>query len=449
MRKLKAMPLLILVGIALLTPIQVSPAAATSDPAASPLDDPEVGAILAHSQISLSDLFRLAELTNPALAAARTGIQAQAGRVKQAGLYPNPELALGFEEMFLADPDIHKRRVELMQPLIIGKRRGAAVDAARASLASADQQLNQTRRQVLRRVHQLWADQLYFQEAEAALAELLGVANSSLEIARTRFEARAAPESQVTKAMLEVYELEVAQQQLAQDRVQGSAEFAAFFGEVPVPLDRLAGSLDPSLDPDHDAESAAQVLQAHVDTLVGTHPAYRSARLQIAAAEAALRAAKAERIPDLNLSFAYGNFEPINENYIEATISLPLPLFDRNQGRVAETQSLVTQAEYQARIVENNLVVALATAQQRHQMMHEQLSEVTDRIVPAAERGLDQAQEAYRVGRLMFLELVDAQRTYTDVRMRTLELRRELARAEADLMSLLGVGTYADPGEER
>jgi len=449
MQKLKAMPLLILVGTVHLAPIQFSPAAATVDPAALPPGDPEVGAILAQPQISLSDLFRLAELTNPALAAARTGVQAQAGRVKQVGLYPNPELTLGFEEMFLANPDIHKRRVELMQPLIIGKRRGAALDAARASLASADQQLNQARREARRRVHQLWANQLYFQEAEAALAELLDVANSSLEIARTRFDARAAPESQVTKAMLEVYELEVVQQQLAQDRVRGSAEFAAFFGEVSVPLDRLAGSLDPALDPDHDAESAAQILQANADTLVGTHPAYRSARLQVAAAEAALRAAKAERIPDLNLSFAYGNFEPINENYIEAAISLPLPLFDRNQGRVAETESRVAQTEYQARIVENNLLVALAAAQQRHQMMHEQLAVVTDRIVPAAERGLDQAQEAYRVGRLMFLELVDAQRTYTDVRMRTLELRRELALAEADLMSLLGAGPYADPGEAR
>ena len=63
--------------------------------------------------------------------------------------------------------------------------------------------------------------------------------------------------------------------------------------------------------------------------------------------------------------------------------------------------------------------------------------------------GLDQAQEAYRVGRLMFLELVDAQRTYTDVRLRTLELRRDLAKVEADWMSLLGRGAYANPGEER
>ncbi len=48
----------------------------------------------------------------------------------------------------------------------------------------------------------------------------------------------------------------------------------------------------------------------------------------------------------------------------------------------------------------------------------------------------------------MFLELVDAQRTFNDVLLRTLNLRRDLALAEADLMSLLGAGPYADMGEE-
>jgi len=419
----------------------VAHGAEISDEAAAAEIRQEIDAILDQPQIALSDLFRLAELTNPQLAVARTRVQAQTGRVQQAGLYPNPELVLDVEELLLNAPSVYKWRVGLMQPLIIGGRRGAAVDAARATLEAADYQLRQARREALRRVHQLWAEQLFFREAEAVFAELLTVANNTLAIARTRFDARAAPESQVTKALLEVYELEVAEQRLAQDRVRIAAQFAAFFGEVPVPLDRLAGSLDP--------DSTEVLRPPDLAQGLGDHPAVWATKLNIAAAEAALREAKAQRIPDLRLFFAYGNFEPIGENYIEAGIALPVPLFDRNQGRVAESQSLITQAQYQNRIVENNLEVALAAARQRHQMMHEQLTAVTGRIVPAAERGLDQAQEAYRVGRLMFLELVDAQRTFADVRLRTLELRRDLALAEADLMSLVGTGLYADPGDER
>ena len=310
--------------------------------------------------------------------------------------------------------------------------------AARARLAATKHQLLQDRREALRRVHQLWAEQLYFREADTVFAELLTVADSTLAIARTRFETRAAPESHVTKAMLEVYELEVAQQQLDQQRARGSAEFAAFFGGVTVPLDRLAGTLDP--DPDEPTR------HADPEDFAATHPALLAARMEIAATQADLKEAKAARIPDLNVFVAYGNARPLDENFVEAGVALPLPLFHRNQGRLDETRSLHAQAQHQARIVENALAVELAAALQRHEQKHEQLDTVTGRIVPAAERGLDQALEAYRVGRLMFLELVDAQRTFANARQRALDIRRDLALAEADLLSLLGAGPYADPG---
>jgi cobalt-zinc-cadmium efflux system outer membrane protein len=245
----------------------------------------------------------------------------------------------------------------------------------------------------------------------------------------------------VTKALLEVYELEVAEQQLAQDRVRSRAQFAAFFGDVRVPIDRLVGELDP----EHDEAIAT----FDPDTLVAHHPALRAARINVSAAQATLREARASRIPDLNLFVGYGNFEPLDENFIDAGISFPLPLFDRNQGRIAESRALIARSEDRARIVETELTVTLAATQQRHDKLHDQLEAMMGRIAPAAERGLDQAQEAYRVGRLMFLELVDAQRTYADVRLRTLELRRDLAMVEADWMSLLGTGPYANPGEER
>ncbi len=76
------------------------------------------------------------------------------------------------------------------------------------------------------------------------------------------------------------------------------------------------------------------------------------------------------------------------------------------------------------------------------------MDRLAERIAPAAERALTQAQEAYRSGRLMFLELIDAQRTFNDVLMRTMDLRRDLAQAQADLMCLLGIGPYANIGEE-
>ena len=400
----------------------------------------EIEGILARPEIGLADLFQIAELANPDLAVARIEVQARTGRMQQAGLYPNPELAVEVEEMSVDDPSFNKQKMEVSQAFLIGGRRGAAVNAARAEVDQAGELTVWERRNALGKVHKWWADQIHFREVEAAFDTMMAGAERTLAIARTRYEAKAAPEAHVTRAMLEVYDLEVARQEFERQRVRSAAEMMVLLGGVEVPVDRLSGSLDPdaeefSLPPDTAAE-------------MDDHPALRAARLGVEAAEAMLVTAKKERIPDLNLFVAYGRARPEEGNFVEGGISLPLPLFHRNQGRVAETASLVAMARLKERVATQELQVYLSTARLNHRTAHEQLDQLAERIAPSAERALTQAQEGYRSGRLMFLELVDAQRTFNDVLLRTMELRRDLALAEADLMSLLGAGPYADIGEE-
>ena len=205
----------------------------------------EIKGILTRPDIGLTDLFRLAELTNLHLAVARDKVQASTGRLRQAGLYPNPEFSVALEERSVDIPSLYKQKVELSQALLIGGRRGAAVNAARAQVDQAGELVLRERRNALGQVHKWWADQLHFREANVALDKLLAEAERNLAIARTRFEARAAPESHVTRAMLERYDLVLARQELEREQVRSTAEMKAIFGGVEVPLDRLAGSLNP------------------------------------------------------------------------------------------------------------------------------------------------------------------------------------------------------------
>lgn len=395
----------------------------------------EIDSVLAKNEITLSDLFRLAELTNPTLAAAESGVQAKAGQAQQAGLYPNPTIGFEVEEVSTNDPGDRKDKLSIVQPLILSGRRGAAVDAARAEQAAAGYEFKSARREVFRRIHVLWAEQLYFREAAGAFDELLSVANHTLEIARIRFEARAAPESQVDKALLEVYELEVAQRQLVQEQVVGAAELRALFWGVDVPFDRLVDTLDQSGFPKNENLGPG--------ALEG-HPAFQAAQRELEAAEASLREAKASRFPDIGIYLAYGRNRSIDEGFVEAGVSLPLPIFNRNQGRVAESQFQIAQAQSRGRIVNNHLVATLTAANQRYLTAADQLDATRERMLPAAQRGLSQAQEGYRVGHLPFLELIDAQRTLSTVLLRTLELQFEIVVAEANLMSLVGASPYGE-----
>ena len=264
------------------------------------------------------------------------------GLAQQAGLYPNPTIGFEVDELYTDDPSDRKDKLSLVQPLILGGRRGAAVDAARAEQEAAGYAFAGARREIFRRIHTLCADQFYFREASAAFDDLLQVANHTLEIAQIRFEARAAPESQVTKALLEVYEMEIAQRQALQEQKAGLAELLSLFWGVEVPFDRLAGEAESGSNSPGEIPSPGAM---------DGHPAFLSAQLEIDAAEAVLREAKAARIPDLDIYVAYGRNRFIDEGFVEAGIALPLPVFNRNQGRVAESQSEIAQAQDRARMV--------------------------------------------------------------------------------------------------
>ncbi len=395
----------------------------------------EVSSILEKQQITLADLFRIAQLRNPALAAAENAMQAEAGRVRQAGLYPNPTLELEVEELSTNDTEIRKEKVSLVQPLVIGGRRRNAVAVASAHQEVAVHNREGTRREIYRHVHTLWAEQLYLRETGKVLGDLLGIAGRTLAIAETRFEAQAAPESHVTRTLLEVYELEIAEQRLTREGVRAVAELSALLGGTTLPLDRLVGTLDAGT-------SATEAFGG--ETLL--NPAVRAAAGRLKGAEAALREARSERIPDLGVVLSYGRARPTGDGFIEAGLSIPLPLFNRNQGGVAESHALVLKAQNQMRIVENDYTVFFAAADAAYRAIRDELRISEERMQPAAEGALEQAQDGYRVGRVPFLELIDAQRTFSSIRLRNLELRRDLVIAEAELHSLIGIGPYGEKG---
>jgi cobalt-zinc-cadmium efflux system outer membrane protein len=146
----------------------------------------------------------------------------------------------------------------------------------------------------------------------------------------------------------------------------------------------------------------------------------------------------------LGLRAAYGRYVALDEGFVEAGIEITLPLFDRNQGRIEEARASVQRAEQDARRIESELGVQLELANQRCSLAARQLTVHEETIEPAAARGLAQARAGYRAGRVAFLELLDAQRTFARARTRTLELRRDLGLATAELASLAGLEPYQD-----
>ena len=412
------------------------------DAASTLVDGDEAATILSKASLELDDLFRLAELGNHNLASARSDAAAASGHARQVGLYPNPRVGYEIEDAASGDFGSRADKFSISQSLVVSGRLGASRSAALARSEGTRHHMELARRAVLVDVHHLWVDLVFARQVDTVIDTLLGQAKQTMERARIRYEARAAPESHVTKALVEVYEVESWKRRLTALHSRVAAKLDNVLGSYDVPLEQIGGRLD-----DASVEAPGSGGGDTADgAILRSNPAVLAARSQVEAARKSLQAARRSGLPDLDVSVSYGTSRPSGENFWEAGATLPLPLFDRNQGGIEEAAALLQRAEEGLRAAEGDLRAQLASVRAEQVALSTELDALSSSIAPAASRALSQAGDGYLAGRVTLLDLIDAQRTLADAKIRTLEVLRELRKADAELASLAGLGAYQQRG---
>jgi cobalt-zinc-cadmium efflux system outer membrane protein len=249
-------------------------------------------------------------------------------------------------------------------------------------------------------------------------------------MARTRFEARAAPETEVIRPQIELYQIDLVRARLAKEKAAATEQLSLLLGGVQIDPERLSGEVSDS-PPAIDPGALAALVRQH-------HPALLAAEREADAAAARLERIRAERVPDLDVRAGAGYRGETDEGIYEIGVGVTLPLWDHRQGDILSARFDLMRARQQRAAIENDLLRRLAEAQGEYESARAQLETVRDQIVPAAARSFEQTQEAYRGGRAAFLELLDAQRTLTEARTTLIELSGAAAAARARIMQIVG-----------
>lgn len=381
--------------------------------------------------VSLADLFVVAESCNPSLAAARSEVGIAAGRAWQASLYPNPRIEVSAEEVpFRSGFDEGITMGSVVQPIVLGDRLRAATDAAKAEQAAQLAEVDATLREVFGQIAQIHARLLAIRQADALYGELEELGQQTLSMAESRFEARAAPETEVIRPQIELYQIDLARERLARERASAVKQLSLLLGGAEIDAARLSGELD-----SHPPELNLQALDAIVQQ---SHPSIVVADREIDAAAARLSRVKAERVPDLDVRFGAGYQGVEEEGIFEVGAGVMLPVWDNRQGDILSARFDLMRVRQQRLAVEQELLRRLAEAHGEYEATRVQLETLRDRIVPAATRSYEQTQEAYRGGRAVFLELLDAQRTLTEALATLADLAGNAAAARARIMQIAG-----------
>lgn len=391
------------------------PAAASDLPLLVPREAP------LPATLTLEQALEEAEARSPAIIAARAAVEAAEGRLRQAGFRTNPEVSVEVENFAGTGALSGLRRTEstvaLNQRLDLGGRRPARVGVARAELTAQQLRLSIARADLAQGVREQFAravaarERLQLaQESEARARELARIATELVEAGREpplrALRARAA-------AAQAAAELETAR---AEERAS-RATLASLFG-VSTPVEGVTGpllDLEPrSIDP----EQSLEVQLAEAERL---------------GAEAVLRQEEANRRLDPAVGLGVRHVRETGDVALVGGVSMPLPLFNRNQGNIAAARANVRAAEARRAGALATVTVRVRNAIANVEAAEARVEALERAALPEASEALRLAQIAYREGRASLLELLDVQTTYTNAQAALTEARLALALATAEL----------------
>ena len=173
-------------------------------------------------------------------------------------------------------------------------------------------------------------------------------------------------------------------------------------------------------------------------SLINQNPGIARWAVEITARQAEVKLARARSVPDLTGTVGYRRFNDSDDDALVAGVSIPLSIFDRNQGGILAARLSVASAQEQQRAAELRIGSALASM---HTQLADAYSEATalrDQALPPATEAYETIKKAFDRGDLGYLDVLDAERTLIELREQHLDALVAYNTAKIELESLIG-----------
>jgi len=367
--------------------------------------------------LSLEDLERIALESNPTLVQADMAVQAASGTYLQAGLYPNPTVG------YLADEIGNEGRAGLQggfvtQQIITGGklRLGRAVASHEVAQARYAQQIQE--RRVLNDVRAAYYEALLAQRMVDVNDQLVRIGDEGVTTAEKLRGAEEVSRGDVLQARIEA---ETARLKLVEARnALGAAwrRLVAVLGRPDMEPVPLVGQIQKDLP--------AVDWQQALHRLWSESPELAQARAGVERAQCELARQWAMRVPNLGVGTAVKHDSASRYTVADVEVSLPLPLFERNQGRILRAQADLAAARQEVRRIELSLYDRLAGTFAQYGTSRRRVEVYASTLLPHAKEALDLVRAGYRVGESEYVSVLTAQRTYFQVNLEHLRDLREL-----------------------
>ncbi|MBW2194022.1 MAG: TolC family protein [Deltaproteobacteria bacterium] len=371
---------------------------------------------------------------HPSLAATWYEIKSRQGEVRQAGILPNPRLFGEIEEFGgtgdYSSTNVMSSKIGISQEVLLGGKIGKGVHEAKAAVGIAELEhqakIIKVRAVVERRFLDVFIlqERLDFQKKELALIE------KTHDVVGKRVKVGDTAPLDLTRSQVELVSARIAVEQTRKEFEASRYVLAESWGAKYPAFSSVSGQYNTAFG------FTEQGLK--VDLQQG--PAWLLLEKQVTRAEAVLDLAKAQRIPDIEVEGGVKYFNESNDHAYFLGMSVPLPLFDRNQGGIAEAKASQQKAHYEKTAGFLALHMELQKVWRKFVSTQQAFQSFEAEVLPASQNAFESITKAYKAGEVGVLGLLDAQRTWVEARNIFLDLLYELEKNRIEIKQLIGAG---------
>ncbi|MBN2106866.1 MAG: TolC family protein [Deltaproteobacteria bacterium] len=370
-----------------------------------------VSAPQATGSLTLQQALAAGLMHSPELASFAWDVRAAEARELQAGLLPNPEISTEVEN-FGGNNEMQgfksaETTVQVSQLFELGGKRGYRKRAAELEKNLAGWEYEIKRLDVFEKISTAFWEVLAAQERAAIAESLLKLAEQSCSSVAEQVAVGKVPPVEEVQAKIALTTTELQCKKIKSDLQSARSRLALAVGTSGSAFEKTEGRFDAVAPlPELDKLQAA----------LAESPEMLRWKAELEKRQTEVKLKDAGAIPDITMSAGPRYFNENNDKAWVAGLSVPIPLFNRNQGERQEARCNAAKAEEEQKAGFIKIRSDLTQTYQSCSSAFALAAALRDRAIPGAQQAFKVTREGYRQGKFSYLMVLDAQRTLFELK---------------------------------
>lgn len=351
------------------------------------------------AQDKILDYQKLEELViqhNAELKALEKKVDSHEAKVLQASLRINPEL--DFESGTGGDPETS---AQINQTIELGGKRLKRTRVTELELESAQLSYIIKKHAILEEARSVFIDILFAQHILNLKKETVSVVEQFLQSVKTRVEAGRLSPAEAARAQIALTSQQVELYRIQRNLKNHWRLLASFWGSNSPDFSKADENLDSMI---------VLPSEEYIQLNIMESPSILEKNIDIQIQQAIIDVEQANRIPDLQMSAGIKKTDVPGNTY-QVGLSIPLQVFNRNQGTIQASIAQMDQLSEEKRALEINLRTQIAHLYSDLLILGKEVEALKTTILPEAHKAYQIINDGYLQGKFVFLDVVDAQTT--------------------------------------